>query len=140
MNCILTNLHRIMTMNEQVEILDKALENMCESLISYGSDEILNLLVRFSSQDRIMNALLVMYPTIVAIGRMFGNKPVYEIDERTLNKSVDANPYIWTRTEIPKQTDNQAFVPHVPKKGKTPKSRKRKASSPVTCCEKAGID
>jgi hypothetical protein len=47
-----------MTINEQKEILEKALEDMCKSLNSYGTDETLKLLVRFSNQDRIINGVV----------------------------------------------------------------------------------
>jgi hypothetical protein len=120
-----------MTMNEQKEILEKAIEDMCKSLNSYGTDEILKLLVRFSNQDRIINELLLIYPTTVAMAEVFYNKPVYKIDEKTFQNLVDANPDIWVRKEIEGQKEDQKTSSQILQKRKITKSKKGKASATV---------
>ena len=112
-------------MNEQKEILEKAIEDMCKSLNSYGTDEILKLLVRFSNQDRIINELLLLYPTTVAMAEAFRNKPVYKIDEETFQNLVEANPDIWIRKEIVEQREDQKTPPQIPKKRRIAKKKKR---------------
>lgn len=112
-------------MNERKEILEKATEDMCKSLNSYGTDEILKLLVRFSDQDRIINELLVLYPTTVAMAEAFHNKPIYKIDEKTFQNLVEANPDIWIRKEIAEQREDQKTPPQIPKKRRIAKKKKR---------------
>ena len=75
-----------MTVNEQKEILEKASEEMCKSLNSFGTNETLKLLVTFSSDDVIVNELLARFPSIVAIGDFFCKKPVYEIDKKNISE------------------------------------------------------
>jgi len=59
--------------------------------------EIKKLFVKFANQDRIINELLVIYPTTVVLGEIFHKKPIYEIDEKTLQTLLEANPDIWMR-------------------------------------------
>lgn len=84
-------------MNAENEILDDAIDAMCKNLYSYETNEILKLLVRFSNQDRIINELLVIYPTKVVLGEVFHKKPIYEMEDRTFQALLDANPDIWIR-------------------------------------------
>lgn len=96
---------------------------MCKCLNSYGIGETLKLLVRFSNQDRIINELLITYPTTVALGEILYNKPVYKIDEKTFQKLVEANPDIWIRKEIMEQIEDKKTIHHISKRRRIVKKK-----------------
>ena len=88
-----------MNKGESEEILKIASKELVKSLNTFGSVETLRLLLEFSKDDPIMNELLTKYPSIVAIGDFLNGKPTVEVDEKTFQTSVDANPKIWMKTE-----------------------------------------
>ena len=136
----MTNLNWTMTADEHKEIIEKATEEMCKSLNSFGPDETLKLLVRFANQDRIINELLVIYPTTVVLGEIFHKKPIYEIDEKTFQTLVDANPDIWMRWGKNSREDNLETHPKNPKKKNITKRKKRRISTTVTDRQDRGME
>jgi len=113
------------------EAIEKAHTEMLKALNHFGPRETLSLLVEFSNEDAIVNELLVMFPSIVAVGDFFYNKPVYEIDKKTFQDLVDANPNIWIRKERDGGEEGCKTSPEIPKKRRITKKKKRRASPPV---------
>ena len=63
---------------EWQNMMEKGSEAMVQSLITFGPSETLNMLLRFSNGDPVMNHLLTIYPSVVAIGDFLGRLLVYE--------------------------------------------------------------
>ena len=83
-----------MNKGEWEEILKIAYKEMCKALNSFGSGETLRLLLEFSGDDPIVNELLTKYPSIVSIGNFLCGKPIVQVDEKTFQTLMDANPNI----------------------------------------------
>ena len=88
-----------MNTGEWGEILKQASKDMCKALNSFGSGETLRLLLEFSQDDPIINELLTKFPSIVAIGDFLIGKPTVQVDKKTFQTLMGANPDIWIRTE-----------------------------------------
>jgi len=81
------------------EALKKASKELYKALNNFGSGETLRLLLEFSKDDLIVNELLTKYPFIVATGDFLIGKPTVQVDPKTFQTLVDANPDIWIQTE-----------------------------------------
>ena len=58
------------------ETLEKATNEMCQSLNRFGCDEILKLLIEHSSQDIVVRELLAKFPSIAAVGDFLATLPI----------------------------------------------------------------
>jgi len=88
-----------MNRGEWEETLRKVSKELCKALNSFGSGETLRLLLEFSKDDPIVNELLIKYPSIVSIGNFLDGKPTFQVDEKTFQTLVGANPDIWINSE-----------------------------------------
>lgn len=69
----------IMVSKEEWEnMMEKGSEAMAQALNTFGPSETLNMLLRFSNDDPVMNHLLTKYPSVVAVGEFFGRLLAYE--------------------------------------------------------------
>ena len=104
------------------ETLKQASKDMCKALNNFGSGETLRLLLEFSRDDLIVNELLTKYPSIVVIGDFLIGKPIVQVDEKTFQTLMDANPDIWINNN-PKM--EHKICEKTPRRPKGTRSRKR---------------
>ena len=80
---------------ESVEdVWEKAFGDMCSGLDKFGRYEILNLLVANSHRDRVVNDLLVTYPSVVATGNFLSNFRFTVKVSKRLFKKLQRQHYI----------------------------------------------
>jgi len=118
-----------MNKGESEEILKIASKELVKSLNTFGSGETLRLLLEFSKDDLIVNELLTRYPFIVAIGDFLIGKPIVQVDEKTFQASVDANPDIWIKTEKKNPKEEHNVCEETPRRPKRTRNRKRNLTS-----------
>jgi hypothetical protein len=114
-----------MKTGEWEETLKKASKDMCKALNNFGSGETLRLLLEFSRDDLIVNELLTTYPSIVAIGDFLLGKPIVQVDEKTFQTLMDANPDIWIKTEKNNPEKEHKICEKTPRRPKRTRNRKR---------------
>lgn len=120
-----------MDANQKEEAVGKAHTEMLKSLNRFGPRETLSLLVEFSNVDVIVNELLLRFPSIVAVGDFFYHKPVYEIDKKTFQDLVDANPNIWIKKEKHGGEEGCKTSPEIPKKRRISNKKKEGYLQPL---------
>ena len=118
-----------MNKGESKEILKIAHKELVKSLNTFGSEETLKLLLQFSKDDLIVNQLLMMYPSIVSIGNFLYGKPIFQVDEKTFQTLVDANPEIWIKTKKNNPKEERNVCEETPRRPKRTRSRKRNVTS-----------
>ena len=118
-----------MNKGESEEILTIAHKELVKSLNTFGSEETLKLLLQFSKDDLIVNQLLMMYPSIVSIGNFLYGKPIFQVDEKTFQTLVDANPEIWIKTKKNNPKEERNVCEETPRRPKRTRSRKRNVTS-----------
>ena len=118
-----------MNKGESEEILKIAHKELVKSLNIFGSEETLKLLLQFSKDDLIVNQLLMMYPSIVSIGNFLYGKPIVQVDEKTFQASVDANPDIWIKTEKNNPKEERNVCGETPRRPKRTRNPKRNLTS-----------
>ena len=118
-----------MNTGEWEKTLKVASKEMCKALNTFGSGETLRLLLEFSRCDPIMNELLTKYPSIVAIGDFLLGKPTVEVDQKTFETLMDANPEIWIKTEKKNPEKEPKICEKTPPRPKRTRNRKRNLSS-----------
>jgi len=116
---------------EWKEALKEASKEMCKTLDAFGSKETLRLLVEFSKDDMIVNELLTQYPFIVAIGDFFIGKPTVQVDSKTFQTLVDANPEIWIKTEKNKPEKETNVCEKTPRRPKGTRKQKGNLTSTI---------
>ena len=114
-----------MNTGEWKETLQKASKEMCKALNTFGSEETLRLLVEFSKDDLIVNGLLTIYPAVVSTGNFLYGKPTVQIDEKTFQTLMDANPDIWIKREKNNPEEERNICEKAPRASKKTRSRKR---------------
>jgi hypothetical protein len=114
-----------MNKGEWEEILKIAYKEMCKALNSFGSGETLRLLLELSRDDLIVNELLTRYPFIVAIGDFLIGKPIVQVDEKTFQTLMDANPEIWIKTEKDNPKEERNVCEKTPRGPKRTRNRKQ---------------
>ena len=114
-----------MNTGEWKETLRKASKDMCKALNTFGSKETLRLLLEFSKDDLIANELLTKYPSIVAIGDFLIGKPTVEVDKKTFQSLIDANPDIWIKNEKKNPEKEHKVCEKTPRRPKRTRNRKR---------------
>jgi hypothetical protein len=67
-------------------ILEKASNDLCESLTKFGPNEVLDLLVVHSHRDPIVNDLLTWFPRVVSIAGFLKTLPIIKVNKRTLKR------------------------------------------------------
>ena len=102
---------------------------MCRTLNTFGSGETLRLLLEFSKDDPIVNELLTKYPSIVAIGAFLIGKPTVQVDEKTFQTLLDANPDIWIKNEKNNPEKERNICEKTPRRPKRTRNRKRNLTS-----------
>jgi hypothetical protein len=107
------------------KVLEQASKDMCKALNSFGSEETLRLLLQFSKDDLIVNELLTKYPAIVAIGDFLIGKPTVQVDEKTFQTLMDANPDIWIKTEKNNPKEERKVCEETTRRPKRTRNRKR---------------
>jgi hypothetical protein len=118
-----------MNTGEWKETLRKASEDLCKALNSFGSGETLRLLLEFSGDDPIVNELLTKYPSIVSIGNFIYGKPIVQVDEKTFQSLMDANPDIWIKSEKNNPEKEHKICEKTPRRPKRTRNRKRNLTS-----------
>jgi hypothetical protein len=68
------------------EALEMATKEMCKTLNSFGPTATLNLLVSLSNQDRIVDGLLPLFPSIVATGDFLSGISTCEVEKEEENE------------------------------------------------------
>jgi hypothetical protein len=119
----------LMSTGEWEKVLQQASKDMCIALNSFGSGETLRLLLEFSQNDPIVNELLTRYPSIVAIGDFLIGKPTFQVDEKTFQTLMTANPDIWIKTQKDNPEKEQKICEKTPRRPKRARSRKRNLTS-----------
>jgi hypothetical protein len=119
----------LMNRGEWEETLRKASKELCKALNSFGSKETLRLLVEFSKDDLIVNELLTKYPFIVAIGDFLIGKPTVQVDPKTFQTLVGANPDIWINSEKNNPEKEHKICEKTPRRPKRTRNRKRNLTS-----------
>ena len=114
---------------EWKEALETTSKELCKSLNTFGSVETLRLLLEFSQYDPIVNELLAKYPSIVAIGDFLIGKPTVQVDPKTFQTLVDANPEIWIKTEKNNPEKEHNVCEETPRRPKRTRNRKRNLTS-----------
>ena len=122
-----------MDTGEWKETLKVASKELCKSLNTFGSVETLRLLLEFSKDDPIVNELLTRYPFIVAIGDFLIGKPIVQVDEKTFQTLVDANPDIWIKTEKNNPKEERNSCEKAPRRPKRTRKRNRNLTSTERC-------
>ena len=118
-----------MNKGEWEEILKIAYKEMCKALNSFGSGETLRLLLEFSGDDPIVNELLTKYPSIVSIGNFLYGKPIVQVDEKTFQTLMDANPEIWIKSEKNNPEREHKICEKTPRRPQGTRNRKRNLTS-----------
>ena len=72
-------------------VFQSAFGEMCKSLDRYGPDEVLHILTANSHHDPICRALLLRFPTTVALGDFLSTLPVIKVNKRTLKRLEKMN-------------------------------------------------
>jgi hypothetical protein len=111
------------------EALKKASKELYKTLNTFGSKETLRLLVEFSKDDLIVNELLTKFPFIVATGDFLIGKPTVQVDEKTFQTLVDANPDIWINSEKNNPEKEHKICERTPRRPKGARNRKRNLTS-----------
>jgi hypothetical protein len=107
------------------EILENAFSDMVKALNSFGCKEVLNLLVVYSREDFFVHKLLERYPAVVAIGQFLYRKPIFQVDEKTFQSLMDANPDIWIKREKNNPEEERNICKKPAKKLKKNKSHRQ---------------
>ncbi len=68
------------------EVFVQAFDSMCKALDKFGPGEVLRILTEHSRNDPICGALLVRFPTTVALGDFLYTLPIVKTDKRTFNR------------------------------------------------------
>lgn len=68
------------------EVIERAFNDMCKSLDKFGPGEVLRILTENSLNDPICRALLLRFPTTVALGDFLYTLPVVKTDKRTFKR------------------------------------------------------
>jgi len=118
-----------MNKGESKEILKIAHKELVKSLNTFGSEETLKLLLQFSKDDLIVNQLLMMYPSIVSIGNFLYGKPTVQVDEKTFQTLMDANPDIWIKSEKNNPEREHKICEKTPRRPQGTRNRKRNLTS-----------
>ena len=72
---------------EWEKAIEEGSEAMVQALKTFGPTETLNLLLRFSNDDPVINHLLIRYPSAVAVGEFIGRLLVYENENDKVKES-----------------------------------------------------
>ena len=67
--------------NRREKALMLATKEMCKTLDSFGPTATLNFLISFSNQDYIVNELLPLFPSIVAIGGFLSRSSAQRVED-----------------------------------------------------------
>ena len=110
------------------EALKKASKELYKTLNTFGSKETLRLLVEFSGDDPVVSELLAKYPSIVAVGDFLIGKPTVQVDPKTFQTLVDANPDIWINSEK-NSPEKHKICEKTPRRPKRTGNRKRNLTS-----------
>jgi len=113
---------------EWKEALKEASKEMCKTLDAFGPEETLKLLLQFSD-DLMVNELLTKYPSIVAIGDFLIGKPTVQVDLKTFQTLMDANPEIWIKTKKNKPEKATNVCKKTPRRPKRTRNRKGNLTS-----------
>ena len=73
------------------EVFEQAFEKMCLALDKFGPGEVLRILTENSRNDPICRALLLRFPTTVALGNFLSTLPVIKVSKRTLKRLENMN-------------------------------------------------
>ena len=118
-----------MNTGKREKILKEASEDLCKTLNAFGSRETLRLLLEFSRYAPIVNELLTKYPFIVAIEHFLLGKLTVQVDEKTFQTLVDANPEIWIGTENNNPEEERNACGETRRRPKRTRNRKRNLAS-----------
>jgi len=108
------------------QVCEKAEDDMIKALNSYGSKEVLDLLLIYSHGDSALQWLLGRYPTVVSMSQFFYEKPLIESREKSENILNTNFPALISEKD--EREEDRKTLPANPKRKKTSKRKKKPES------------
>jgi len=68
------------------EAMENGLKALCESLDRVGKAATLDMVVRLSSNDRVANELLCIFPNVVTVGEFLSRIPAFDFNKTRKRK------------------------------------------------------